>query len=54
MATTTTTTTTLAQIADRTFESEGDGFRLQIPAGWVIEDHLSTNAYLDTVVFEPV
>jgi hypothetical protein len=40
--TTTTTTITAAsaqQSADRIFESEDDGFRLQIPQGWVIEDH---------------
>jgi hypothetical protein len=28
-----------AQSADRIFESQEDGFRLQIPQGWVIEDH---------------
>ena len=32
------TTTALAQTADRTFESEEDGFRLQVPQGWVIQD----------------
>ena len=38
--TTTTTTITTAsaqQSADRIFESEEDGFRLQIPQGWVIQ-----------------
>ena len=34
----TTITVTAAQ-SDRTFQSEEDGFRLQIPQGWVIEDH---------------
>ena len=38
-----TTTTALAQTADRTFESEEDGFRLQVPQGWVIEDHDNTS-----------
>jgi hypothetical protein len=44
-----TTTTVLAQTADRTFESEEDGFRLEIPAGWVIEDHdnLTYEGYSD-------
>jgi hypothetical protein len=37
-----TTTTVLAQTADRTFESEEDGFRLQIPQGWVIQDDTLT------------
>jgi hypothetical protein len=36
MATTTTPTIVLAQ---EVFESEDDGFRIQIPQGWVIEDH---------------
>jgi hypothetical protein len=39
-----TTTTVLAQ-SDRTFESEDDGFRLQIPQGWVIQD--------DDIVLDP-
>lgn len=33
----TTMTTTTAQ-SDRTFQSEEDGYRLQIPQGWVIQD----------------
>jgi hypothetical protein len=41
-----TATASTAQ-SDRSFESEEDGFRLQVPAGWVIEDH-------DTIpFFEP-
>jgi hypothetical protein len=32
------TTTALAQTADRTFESEEGGFRLQVPQGSVLQD----------------
>jgi hypothetical protein len=38
-----TTTTASAQLsADRIFESEEDGFRVQVPQGWVIEDTENT------------
>jgi hypothetical protein len=40
-----TATASTAQ-SDRIFESEEDGFRLQIPQGWVIED-------FDNISFEP-
>ena len=34
----TTTTAVSAQSADRTYQSEEDSFRLQVPQGWVIQD----------------
>ena len=39
VATTTTTTGVVYAQQQGLFESEDDGFRLQIPAGWVIDDH---------------
>ncbi len=30
--------TTVVVVAQEVFESEGDGFRLQVPQGWVIQD----------------
>jgi hypothetical protein len=32
-------TTAVSAQSDRTYQSEDDGFRLQVPQGWVIEDH---------------
>ena len=34
-----TTTTRVYAQQQEVFESEDDGFRLQVPQGWVIEDH---------------
>jgi hypothetical protein len=46
----TTTQTAAAQSSDRIFESKDDGFRLQIPQGWVIQaDDIISDPNIETI-----
>jgi hypothetical protein len=48
--TTNITTDVSAQTTDRTFESQKDGFRLQIPQGWVIQDeNIPSDPNIETI-----